>query len=239
MPTLRPLADGLWCVDHREFSVGGLQIGTRTTVIRLSDGTLVVHSPGPLSPANFDEIRAIGLVSHVIAPNRMHNLYYASACAAFPDASHLAVPGFSPKQPGARLDGILTETLPASLAGDLEAIPLLGAAKLNELLLFHPSTATLLAVDVAFNIRNATGFLHFAMWLNGANDRFCMTRLGKSQYLDDHAASAKSVDRACDAWPIERVVVAHGEVLETGGRLALRDAYAFGRVAKSYSASQM
>lgn len=224
---LRSLADGLWCVDHRSFSVGGLPIGTRSTVLRLGDGTLLLHSPGPLTEPELGEIRALGAVSHVVAANKMHHLFYAAACAAFPEARHLAVAGVDAG--GARVDEALSSKLPASLAADLEVLPLEGAPKLDEHLLFHPASATLLAVDVAFNIRNATGMYRFAMWLNGANDRFCMTRLGRSQYLSDHAACARSVDRACAAWPIERVVVAHGEVLEGGGRQALHEAYAFGR----------
>lgn len=37
--TLRHLADGLAILDHPDFSMMGLQIGTRTTLVRLEDGT--------------------------------------------------------------------------------------------------------------------------------------------------------------------------------------------------------
>jgi hypothetical protein len=107
--------------------------------------------------------------------------------------------------------------------------PLGGAARVDERLFFHRASRTLLGVDVAFNVRGATGFFRFAMWLNDANDKLCMTRLGKSQYLDDHAAAARSVDAACAAWDFDRLVVAHGEVYESGAREALHAAYAFGR----------
>lgn len=226
---LRELADGLWCIDHRDFSVGGLRIGTRSTVVRLSDGTLLLHSPGPLGTTGFAAIRELGTVSHVVAANRMHDLFYGAATAEFPQACGLAPRSVREAKPNVRVDEALGDRVPASLAQDFELMQLQGAPKLDEHLLFHAATRTLLAVDVAFNIRNATGFTRFAMWLNDGNDKFGMTRLGKAQYLSDYAACAASVDRACDAWDIGRIVVGHGEVLESGGREALRRAFDFGR----------
>jgi hypothetical protein len=159
----------------------------------------------------------------------MHDLYFGAAAAAFPEAKSIATAGTKAAKPTARVSEVLGGQLPTSLAGDFEMMLFEGAPKLDEHFLFHAASRTLLAVDAAFNIRGATGFLRFAMWINDANDKFCMTRLGRSQYLSDHRACAASIDRACDAWDFDRVVISHGEVLDTGGRAALREAYAFGR----------
>lgn len=226
---LQEISDGLWCVHHKDFSVGGLRIGTRSTVVRLRDGSLLLHCPGPLDESAFTAIRSKGDVSHVLTANRMHDLYFGAAAAAFPQAKAVAVAGVRASKPNARVDEVLGEQLPPSLADDFEMQVFDGAPKLDEHVLFHPGSRTLLAVDLAFNIRNATGFTRFAMWINDANDKFCMTRLGKSQYLSDHGACAKSIDRMCDAWDIDRIVISHGEVLGGSGRQILRDAYAFGR----------
>ena len=50
MAQLRYIATDLWVIDH-PLRVGGLRLGTRTTVARLSRGGVWVHSPGPLRPA--------------------------------------------------------------------------------------------------------------------------------------------------------------------------------------------
>ncbi|MEK7269774.1 MAG: hypothetical protein AAB215_02400 [Planctomycetota bacterium] len=229
MPELRVVQDGLWCVDHRDFSVGGLALGTRTTLVRRPGGGLACFSPGPLTPAHLGEIRAVGEVTDVVIPNQLHNLFTENAAAAFPSAKVYAVASIRRKRPALRIDEELGDRVPAALADTFDMLPLDGARVVDERVFFHPPSKTALGVDVAFNIRNATGFFRFAMWLNDANDKLCMTRLGKAQYLDDHAAAARSVDRICDAWDFDRLVVSHGEVYEGGAREALREAYGFGR----------
>ena len=227
MPLLRTLAEGLHVVDHPTFTVQGLQLGTRTTVLRLADGTLALHSPGPLSADALAEVRALGDVSLIVAPNAMHHLFLPDAVRAFPQARVAAVAAVRAKQPELVVHEVLDGKTPAALAGVVETMRLEGAPKVDEHVLWHAPSRTLVAVDLAFNLHGATGFTRFAMWLNGANDRFCVTRLARSQFIDDARAAGTSVGRMLEAWPVERVVVAHGDVRKTGGADALRGAWAF------------
>ena len=227
MEPLTAVAEGVWSIHHREFSVGGLAIGTRSNLFRLADGTLALHAPGPLDASHRAAILKLGDVSTIVVPNLLHHLHVGSAEAAFPEARVLAVPGIEAKQPTLRVHETFGPTPPASFAGVAKVLRLDGCPKLEEHVIFLPASGPLLAVDLAFSLRGMTGFTRFAMWLNDANDRFGMTRMGKSQYVQDAAAAGRSVARMVDAWDIERVVVAHGEVLETGGREAVRAAWAF------------
>lgn len=227
---LVPVAPGIWTIHHPEFAIGGLGIGTRTNVFSLADGTLALHAPGPLEAAQLAAVRALGAVSTIVVPNRMHHLFAIAATQAFPEARVIAVAGIAGKQPGLRVDETLGEQVPASLAGVAEMIKLEGCPKLEEHVLFFPRSRTVLAVDLAFNLHGLTGFNRFAMWLNGANDRFCMTRLGKSEYIQDARAAGRSVSRMIEAWDVEAVVVSHGDVLPAGGREAMREAWAFANV---------
>lgn len=224
------LAEGLWTVDHPEFSVGGLRLGTRSTVVRQRDGGLLLHSPGPLSPEDLDALRALGPVTAIVVANQLHHLFAAQAVAAFPQAQVFAAPGAKAKQPALANATALDSAVPSALAADFDMLKLEGAKGMDERVFFHHASSTLIGVDLAFNIQRATGFFRFAMWLNDANDKLCMTRLGKSQFLSDHRAAAASVDAMCDAWPFQRLIIAHGDVVETGANPALRAAYAFGRV---------
>ncbi len=227
---LTVVAPGIWTVHHAEFSVGGLGIGTRTNVFRLADGTLALHAPGPLDAEQIASIRVLGDVSTLVVPNLMHHLFAVAAANAFPAARVIAVAGIAQKEPSLRIDETLGSTVPASLAGVVEVQKLEGCPKLDEHVLFFPASRTVLAVDLAFNLHGLTGFNRFAMWINGANDRFCMTRLGKSQYIQDARAAGASVSRMVEAWDVEAVVVSHGEVLQRGGREAIREAWAFANV---------
>ena len=58
---LRSLGDSLWVLDH-DFKMMGIPIGTRTTVIRLSEGGLFLHAPGPLCSEMIDAINGLGPV---------------------------------------------------------------------------------------------------------------------------------------------------------------------------------
>ncbi len=230
MTAPRKLADGLHVVDHPEFRMGLMQLGTRTTVVTLPDGTLALLSPGPLSETALAGVRALGEVSLLVAPNAMHHLYLPDAARAFPEARLAAVRAVVAKQPQLRVHEILEGSLPAALAGSLEVQRLEGAPKLDEHVLWHAPSRTLLGVDLAFNLHGATGFTRFAMWLNGANERFCVTRLARGSFIEDARAAGASVQRMLDAWDIARVVIAHGDVLESDGAAALREAWSFAGV---------
>ena len=224
---LTPIAPNLWSVHHREASVGGMQIGTRTNVLKLPNGSLLLHAPGPLNAPSLAAIRAHGPVSHIVAPNLVHHLSLARIAAEFPEARLLAAPGLAKKVPGVRIDETLGDRVPASLADVMEMAVLEGCPALGETVFYLPESRTVLGVDLAFNLHGLTGFTRFAMWLNNANDRFCVTRLARSAFIADAPLAARSVARMLDAWEVERVIVSHGEVLESGGKDALREAWAF------------
>ena len=42
---LRPVADGIWIVDAGHINAAGLSLPVRRTVIRLTSGDLLLHSP--------------------------------------------------------------------------------------------------------------------------------------------------------------------------------------------------
>lgn len=69
---LQPVAPGLWHQQHR-FSMLGIGTSTRMTVVRLGDGTLWVHSPVPLAPDLRAQVRTLGDVAWIVAPNRYHH----------------------------------------------------------------------------------------------------------------------------------------------------------------------
>ncbi len=221
------VADGVWSIHHRDFSMGGMRLGTRSNLFRLADGSLALHAPGPLTPAQHAALRALGDVSVILVPNLLHNGYCAEAARSFPGAKVLGATGVAQKVKDMTVHETLGESAPAALAGVAEMMRLEGCPKMSESVFFLPATRTLLGVDLAFNLHGLTGFDRFAMWMNNANDRFCVTRLGRSMYVADAAAAGKSVARMTDAWDIERIVVSHGEVLPADGRAVLREAWSF------------
>src|SRR2546430_2603580 len=104
---LRALAsDQLWIADMPAKRLG-FEFGARMTVLRLSDGSLFVHSPVALGAELKRELNALGPVRFVVSPARFHFMLVAEFAAAYPDARIYAVPGSQRRLKGISLSGVL------------------------------------------------------------------------------------------------------------------------------------
>jgi hypothetical protein len=222
---LRELGADLFVADH-PLVVGGLHLGTRTTLVRLGNGGLFVHSPGPADDSLQREVEKLGPVVALVAPNKMHHLFLPAWTRAFPQARTFGPPGLAAKLPSIRLDEELGNHPPSLFSDALDQHVVRGAPRLEEVAFLHRSSRTLLLTDLAFHLRRSESrFTRIAMRLNGGYGRFGTTRLLRSTFRDRSAARA-SLDLVL-GWDFDRIVVAHGEVLDRGGREALREAYAW------------
>jgi len=98
--------------------------------------------------------------------------------------------------------------------------------KLDEFAFLHRPSRTLLVTDLVFNIRESSSWLtRTYLKLCRTYGKLAPTLLLKSMVKDRPALRA-SLDTVL-GWDFERVVVCHGEVLERGGREALRDGFAW------------
>ena len=67
----------------------GMQLGTRMTVIRFSNKKLFLHSPTKLNSSLIDQLKKLGEVSFIVAPNKLHHLYLDSYVKQYPNAIFL------------------------------------------------------------------------------------------------------------------------------------------------------
>ncbi|MCG8590057.1 MAG: DUF4336 domain-containing protein [Proteobacteria bacterium] len=212
------------CTLALPLRVGSLQLGTRTSVVRLADGGLWVHSPGPLRPDQCDAIRALGPVRALVASNCLHHLHLAEAQRAFPDAQSYGAPGLPAKRADLEFAAELQESPPEAWRGVLEQHVVGGMPSVNEVAFFHAASRTLLLTDICFHLLHVGSRLQRVLLrLNDAYGRFGMTRYGRS-LVRDRPALRRSIDRLLE-WDFDRVLVTHGEVLESGGREALRESF--------------
>jgi hypothetical protein len=208
------------------FRAGGMELGGRMTVIRLPGGGLWLHSPVRLEAAVRAAVDVLGPVRFLVAPNLMHHLHMKDWAAAYPEARVVALAGLRRKQPGLRIDVELTDTPDAGYAEVISQQPLRGMPKLEELAFLHRPSKTLLLTDVAFHIRQSPSWLtRTYLRLSGPYGKLGPTLLLKS-LVKDRPALRASVESVL-GWDFERVVVCHGEVLEHGGREALRSGFAW------------
>lgn len=222
---LTPLASDIWTVKRPQ-RFYGLEVGTRMTVIRLSDGSLLLHSPVSLDPKLRQELDSIGSVRYAVAPNRVHHLYAGGVKKAYPDARLWVAAGLERKRPDLEFEALLTDEAPIEWRDQVDQRYFRGRPFENEVVFLHRASRTLLLCDLSFNFRRDTPFAtRILLSLIGGYGRFGPSRLDPLLIRDRNAART-SLEEIL-AWDFDRVVVAHGEVLESGGREALRSGYAW------------
>lgn len=222
---MQQLDSDLW-VAEAPLRFLGLEVGARMTVIRLPDGGLVLHSPIAVDPSLRQEVDSLGRVAHVVAPNKFHHLYVSGWKDAFPEASVWVAPGLESKRSDLPIAGVLGEQTESAWSAVLDQIPLQGFPFANEVVFFHRPSRTLVLTDIAFNVGpDAAPITRFFFKLNGVYGRLSPTIVEKL-LIRDRAAFRAGLERIL-AWPFERVIVAHGDVKESGGRAELERGYAW------------
>ena len=228
----KPVADGIWIVDSgplRVFGMLGLPI--RMTVLRLSSGDILMHSPTRFDARLKAEIEAHGPIRHLVAPNIAHWSFLAEWQRQCPDAVTWAAPGLreraNVKASGVHLDRDLPSESPPEWAQDLEQAVIPGAAGFREVAFFHRPSRTLVLTDLVVNLEAGKLPLHaraFA-WATGvlapdgkapAYLRFVVKR---------RAAAAREAARRLVALDPERVIFAHGRWFERDGAAQLRRSF--------------
>jgi hypothetical protein len=222
---LSELSTNIW-VTERPQRFYGLEVGTRMTVIRLADGSLLLHSPVELDAELRRELEAVGRVRFAVAPNRVHHLYAGEVAKVYPGARLWVGPGLERKRPDLVFAGVLGDEAPAEWKDEVDQTFFRGRPYENEVVFFHRSSRTLIMCDLAFNFGPRTAApTRLLMKLLRSYGRFGPSTLDPL-LIRDRRAARRSLERIL-AWDFDRVVVAHGDVLESGGHEALRQGYSW------------
>jgi hypothetical protein len=201
----------VWQVDCAGLRMaGGVVMPLSSTLIRLSDRSLLLYSPVTISDEDVAEIKAEGEVAHIVAPNLYHHLYVKRAAELWPHATIHGAPGLATKRSDLTFHRELGAT-PIDATVSVEVIG--GAPRINETLLFHRPSGTLLCADFLFNITNPRNWrTRIVLAMMGVGGReLKQSRLWNVLVKDKDAARA-SIDRVL-AWPIASIVPAHGDAV--------------------------
>jgi hypothetical protein len=217
------IAPNLWHME-RGFKAAGLPVSSRMTVVRFADGRLWIHSPVRFGEDVAAQLRELGEVAWIVAPNRAHHLFARHAQRMFPQAALYGAPGLAAKRPD--LAGLveLGDEAPPGWAADLDQAVVRGMPFVNEVVWFHRASGTLIMTDV---LQCWCGDLD---WKTSAYARLT----GVRGHLDvprtvrlvtrDKAAAAQSARRIL-AWPFTRVVTAHNSIVEQDAHAAVARAF--------------
>ncbi len=227
MSALNRFCSHIWLKEY-PVRYSGCKFLGRMSVVQLSDGNILIHSPCPIDPEIKAEIENLGKVAFIVAPGNYHHLHIQSCQTAFPEAKTFICPGIETKRPDLEFDGVLGDTPEPGWEADFAQTVVRGCRFMWEVAFFHKGSRTLFLVDLVENIGDATpgtnSILRF-FW----KYVFRMWNVPKPapEYQmgwKDRPAARASLDSILQ-WQFENVIIAHGEPLVENAKDSVRRAW--------------
>lgn len=224
---LKEFGPNIWIADGPEVqAAAGFHYPTRMAVIRLAKGDLAVWSPTALSDELRAAVDALGMVRYLVPPNTLHHTFLGNWQQAYPDAAVFAPPGLREKRQDIRFDADLGDVPMAAWAGEIDHAIMWGNQITSEVVFFHRESRTALVADLIQQFPRR--------WFRGWRDHVArldlmvaeqpeVPRKFRLAFTDRHAAR-QSVATILD-WPTDKVILAHGPLIATGGQAFLRRAF--------------
>jgi len=155
--TLTPITTGVWAAE-RPFIWNNIDVGSRSTIARMADGSLMVHSPVEWDEQLRDCLESLGGgVGHVVAPNYEHLKYTKQWAEKYPSVKMYACPGLPARMPEVSFAHELPN-VPQSFSDNLdlcwmdcEINPFTGRPFFNEVVFFHKKSKSLMCADAFWN----------------------------------------------------------------------------------------
>jgi hypothetical protein len=227
MKLIEYIPDQIWTKQY-PVHYAGLDFYSLMTVIRLADGNLLLHSPCDIDDETKQSLGRIGNVAHIVAPGSYHYFHIPSAQKAFPEATTYVCPGIERKRPDLDFDWILGDTSPEAWNMEIEQVLVRGNKYIWEVAFFHKSSRTLVLVDLVENIGDQTEGVGWGLklWWKVVFHMWNNPKPAPEYQMGwkDKSAARRSLERILQ-WDFERVILAHGDVIETNAKAILREAW--------------
>lgn len=221
---LEGIAEGVWCAGTDKKLGPGITFPLRMTIVRLADG-LWLHAPIRIDDELAREIEALGQVRSIVAPNGFHHLFAGHARQRWPDAKLFASAAIRRKRRDLADAKWLEPGDATRWVPDLDACRIDGMPKLEEWVFFHRPSRTLISTDFVFNILEPRGLLTpLVLRMVGANRKLAQSRVFGRLVAEREAATASI--RRIFAWDFDRLLPAHGAIVDSDARARLREVLA-------------
>lgn len=230
---LKPVAADIWIVDGPCISFGppGLKFRfpTRMVVVRLEGDRLFLHSPTPISDDLGRQVRALGDVKWIIAPNRIHYWWLPEWKEAFPEADVYLAPKIREQARG-RISfdaNELDRNTGYPWDSQLSTIGVAGSF-MTEYVFFHHASKTLLISDLIENFEPEKLRSWWHRWLTklgGVQDPDGQMPKDLRRTFSKNLPALRQAVETMINWGPERVIMAHGRWYEKDGTGELRRAF--------------
>ncbi len=208
----------LTCFESEMRMIPGVHVPLRAMYVENGDHGVLISPVGTTEEAAVVAQKPLTLV----APSLLHHLHLLGAMTRYNADAVWGPPGLAAKVPELGAPHVLgRDRWPFAPALDFALIE--GAPQRNEVVLFHRASKTIFTADLVFNLHRDRGLLApLVMRVMGIHDRFAVMRMWRS-WIEDRAAFRRSIEHVL-AWDFERIVMAHGDIVERDGRALLERA---------------
>lgn len=227
---LTPFGSEIWVAEGPTVvAAAGFHYPTRMAVIRLAAGGLVLWSPITPTPALQAAIDALGPVAHLIAPNSLHHMAMGDWQQAYPAAQLHLAPRLAAKRPDLRADCTLGPIPAPAWAAEMDQVVLENRIT-DEVVFYHRPSRTVIFTDVLQQL--PPGW--FKGWRALVARLDLMTAAEPSvprkfrMGLVDRAALRRNLSHIF-AWQPERLILAHGPLIDRDATALLHRAFAWAK----------
>lgn len=227
---MEPLAEfgpALWVGEGPVVSFFGFPYPTRMAILRLADGGLFVWSPIALSAEVKVAVDALGPVRFLVSPNLLHHLFLGEWKAAYPQARLYASPGLARRRKDLAFDGLLGDAPEPGWAVDVDQVVMRGNPFLTEVVFFHRASRTAIFADLIENFSPDwfRGWRGVVARLDGiVAPHPGAPREVRWSFLFKRRQARARLEHIL-AWPIKRVLMAHGDPVTSDGTAFVRKAF--------------
>jgi len=212
---------------------GFLPWGGRSTAVKLSTGDVWVLASTPLTEDTKAAIDALGPVKWIISADIVHHIFLGQFKKAYPEAKVIGVDGIKEKKKLNKEDLVIDGEygVDSTLYGFEDEIKscYFSGFQNKDVAFLHVASKTLIVADLLFNLPGTeqysksktspkipiigklnpeSGVLRWMLWKIGA----------------DKDAMRRDVKIVC-AWDFDRIIMCHGDVIESNGKKAWEDSY--------------
>lgn len=227
---LREIDKNIW-VCEQPLKFWGLEVGTRMTIIRLTNGELIVISPIKALETTIHQINELGNVTFIIAPNCYHHLFVLDFKSVYPNAKIWVAPGLESKRQDLPIDKVLSngkvgnaDEVEYLLVEGFKVFDLNGSSILNEIVFFHRESQTLILTDTAYHFDKSFSLkTQLAARLIRGYNRLTPSLLEKIATPEKEKVKHSIQKVFC--WDFRRVIMAHGSIIENDAKIKLKEGY--------------
>ncbi len=228
MEYLLEFSKNIWLVDGPVVRDMGIFFTTRMTIVKLSNGSLWISSPVPVSFATLRSISELGDVRYLVTATPRHVWRLKAWHTLFPDAELWASRPtlFTLQKDHLPMAGYLSDIPVNAWSADFDQLEFMGNPLLSEVLFFHRNTHTVILDDLIQRNFIMKGKVLTNLIFKLAGGQYPDGGVGVDLKLTflNRSLARRSLEKLL-SWDFDKLIIAHGACIESGAKQYIKTAF--------------